>query len=91
MTSEDEFRALIDEYQAALHRIAGVYAGAGGEQDDLQQEILLQPWRSFDSFRGDSRPGTWLYRVALNTALTWQRKATKRARREESHAPSAEL
>ena len=48
--------------------------------EDLHQEILLQLWRGLASFRGDSAPGTWLYRVALNTALTWRRRAGRDAR-----------
>jgi len=61
-----------------MRRIAGVYAGDDGEEDDLYQEILVQVWRSLPTFRGNASAGTWLYRVALNTALTWRRKATKR-------------
>jgi RNA polymerase sigma-70 factor (ECF subfamily) len=90
VTSEEEFRALIEGYDAAARRIARVYAGADGEADDLYQEILLQLWRSFPSFSGQSKPGTWLYRVALNTAVTWQRSTTKRSSRESLAEPQVE-
>ena len=70
---------MLTSHGAALRRIARVYAGVDGEEDDLHQEILLQLWRGLPSFRGDAAPGTWLYRVALNTALTWRRRATRRA------------
>lgn len=90
MTREQAFKALVEEYGAAVWRIAGVYASADGEAEDLHQEILLQLWRSFPSFRGKSKPGTWLYRVALNTALTWRRKATKRTRGEAPETPPTE-
>jgi RNA polymerase sigma-70 factor (ECF subfamily) len=68
---------LLAVHGRALGRIARVYAGARGEQEDLYQEILLQLWRGLPAFRGDSAPGTWLYRVALNTALTWRRRALR--------------
>lgn len=90
MTDEDEFKALVEEYDAAVWRIARVHADADGEADDLRQEILLQLWRSFPSFRRESKPGTWLYRVALNTALTWQRKTVKRNHRERPADPGPE-
>jgi RNA polymerase sigma-70 factor (ECF subfamily) len=80
MNSEAEFIRLIEQYDAAIRRVAAVYAGADGEGDDLYQEILLQLWRSFPSIRNESKPGTWLYRVALNTALSWQRRNARRAR-----------
>ncbi len=79
MTQEETLLALLQDHDAAVRRIAGVYAGGDGEEEDLYQEILTQVWRSLPSFRGNSTAGTWLYRVALNTALTWRRKATKRA------------
>lgn len=69
---------MLATHGAALRRIARVYAGVDGEENDLHQEILLQLWRGLASFRGDAAPGTWLYRVALNTALTWRRHVTRR-------------
>ena len=80
MTDEETLLALLTTHGPALRRIARVYGGAHGEEDDLHQEILLQLWRGLPSFRGDAAPGTWLYRVALNTALTWRRRAIRRAR-----------
>jgi RNA polymerase sigma-70 factor (ECF subfamily) len=80
VTDEETLLALLTTHGAALRRIARVYGGAQGEEDDLHQEILLQLWRGLPSFRNDAAPGTWLYRVALNTVLTWRRRATRRAR-----------
>ena len=48
------------------------------DTDDLYQEILLQLWKSIDSFAGDSSRETWVYRVALNTALTHRRQTSRR-------------
>jgi RNA polymerase sigma-70 factor (ECF subfamily) len=57
--------------------IARSYAH-GDEQGDLCQEILLQMWKGFDSFEGRSTPSTWIYRVALNTAITFRRNNSRR-------------
>ncbi len=87
MTHEDTLLALLKEHDAALRGIAIAYAGADGEEEDLYQEVLVQVWRSLPTFRGNSAAGTWLYRVALNTALTWRRKATKRSSRRATSEP----
>lgn len=50
------------------------YAFTPADRDDLFQEITLQVWRSVEAFRGDSAVTTWIYRVALNTAIAWSRK-----------------
>jgi len=72
---------LFDEAVSANMRriiaIARSYA-RGDEQGDLCQEILLQMWKGFDSFEGRSAPSTWVYRVALNTAITFRRKNSRR-------------
>lgn len=67
----------VEAHDHALRRIAWAYAGVDGEEDDLLQEILTEAWRSYPNFRGESAIGTWLYRVAINTALTWKRRARK--------------
>src|SRR5687767_11367389 len=77
MTREETLLALLEQHARAMRRIAWAYAGAAGEAEDLFQEILAQAWRSLPTFRGDSGAGTWLYRVALNTALTWKRRTSK--------------
>lgn len=77
MTDEEALLTAVEAHDDALRRIAWAYAGAGGEEEDLRQEILAEAWRSFPNFRGESAIGTWLYRVAINTALTWKRRARK--------------
>ncbi|MEZ5332542.1 MAG: sigma-70 family RNA polymerase sigma factor [Thermoanaerobaculia bacterium] len=73
------FARLVRENRRRLAGIAGSYA-RGEEVEDLTQEILLQLWRSLDSFAGRSSEATWLYRVALNTALGWRRRRSRRSR-----------
>lgn len=74
---ESRFLDLLATYRPRLRRIAGSYA-RGAEVEDLLQEILCQLWRSLPGFRGDAALGTWVYRVALNTALTWSRTRRRR-------------
>lgn len=77
---EAAFREAVARYGPALRRVAVGYAGEDGEEDDLYQEILFQAWRSLPRFRGDSALSTWLYRIALNTALTHRRRRRRRDR-----------
>ena len=67
------FTAMLEENQAALERLARRYAGPD-DWRDLVQEMHRQLWRSFGSFDGRAQRSTWLYRVALNTALSQLRK-----------------
>jgi len=71
-----EFEHVIANNQGRIRYIAARYCHHG-EFDDMYQEILLQLWRSFDSFKGNSARETWLYKVALNTACTFVRKSIK--------------
>ncbi len=77
-TERQHFVELIEKHQAILHRIGSVYANHPQDRQDLFQEMVLQLWRSFSSFRGQSSFTTWMYRVALNTALLQRRKASRR-------------
>lgn len=60
---------LIDENQHIIHKICSVYTVNEEDRKDLSQEIVYQLWKSYQSFKGDSKFTTWMYRVALNTAL----------------------
>lgn len=70
---EQEFIVVLSSNRAALVRIARRYAGQHALQD-LLQEIYLQLWRSYPSYAGRAQLNTWVYRVALNTALSYCRK-----------------
>ena len=73
MDKEMAFTAMVEENRGALVRLARRYSGPDDWQD-LLQEMQLQLWRSFDAFDGRSQRSTWLYRVALNTALSHVRR-----------------
>jgi RNA polymerase sigma-70 factor (ECF subfamily) len=72
-----EFEQAISNNVGRIRYIASRYSHHD-ELDDMYQDILLQLWRSFDSFKGDSAIETWIYKVALNTAMTFVRKSVKR-------------
>lgn len=55
-----------------------MYCNGREDREDLFQDIILQLWRAYGSFNGDSKISTWIYRIALNTAITRLRKETKR-------------
>ncbi len=73
---QDTFKTLIARNRARLLRLASSYA-RGDLAADLYQEILMQVWRTLDRFKGRSDIDTWVYRVAINTALTYRRQAAR--------------
>jgi RNA polymerase sigma-70 factor (ECF subfamily) len=70
---DTRFAAWLAEHRGISLKIARAYAANPQDQADLHQELLLQVWLSAATFRGQSKPSTWIYRVCLNTALTWRR------------------
>ncbi len=74
MSKEKEFISLLNEHQRIIHKVCNLYMDAHADREDLFQEITLQAWKAYGNFRGDAKFSTWLYRVALNTAITFFRK-----------------
>lgn len=72
--SEEEFIRLIQKHSGIISKILYLYVEDPEEKRDLRQEIQLQAWKAVGNFRGESQFSTWLYRVALNTVLTFKRK-----------------
>jgi len=70
---EQEFLTHLTSNEDMVHKICNIYASSYEERQDLKQEIIYQLWRSYPSFRGESKFQTWMYRVALNTALYFNR------------------
>src|SRR4029079_10649672 len=73
----------LGENGAAVMKVARAYTLTSDECQDLAQEILLQAWRSLPSFERKASPATWFYRVALHTAMNWQRKDKPRRSRQQ--------
>ena len=67
-------------HKGILFKVVHAYAFEHADRQDLFQEITVQVWRSVDAFRGDSSVPTWMYRVALNTAIAWTRKEGRHQR-----------
>ncbi|KYP15623.1 sigma-70 family RNA polymerase sigma factor [Flavihumibacter sp. CACIAM 22H1] len=73
---EELFLSEIKANQGIIYKIVSLYAADPEEKKDLYQEILLQCWKGWSSFRGEAKFSTWLYRISLNTVLTSIRKKT---------------
>ncbi|WP_159521974.1 RNA polymerase sigma factor [Sunxiuqinia indica] len=67
---EKEFVQIISQNQGIIHKVCSIYCDSEEDRRDLFQEILAQLWKSFPSFRNEAKFTTWMYRVALNTAIT---------------------
>ena len=78
---ERQFLELVNENRNKILRVCRVYAWNSADQDDLYQEILSQIWRGLPALREKQFANTWLYRVAINTAISFVRKRASRARR----------
>lgn len=75
---EETFKHIIAKHNGILYKIARSYAAEKVDFDDLYQEILIQLWNSFARFEGKAKISTWIYRVALNTALTFTKKKKRK-------------
>lgn len=84
---DEPFEALfsrwIFEHGGIVRKVARAYTHTTEDGQDLAQEILLQVWRSLPRFQSRASAPTWIYRVALNTALSWRRKEQRRRPSEE--------
>jgi len=67
---KNTFVSLIKEHERIIYKICYLYADTQANRDDLYQEIIVQAWRGYPKFRGDAKFSTWLYQVALNTAIS---------------------
>ncbi len=83
MTKEREFSDLIKDNQGLIIKISRMYTHSQEDEKDLFQEIVLQLWRSYGSFKGNSKITTWMYRIALNTAITLFRKKSRSIKTDE--------
>ncbi len=72
--SEHEFVKLVEEHSPMICKIAGAYTKTMSDRKDLISETVLQLWKTSDSFQGKSKVSTWIFRVALNTAMNFKRK-----------------
>jgi len=71
---QQEFVQLLNQHQALIHKVCNLYGHGHTDREDLFQEIVVQLWKAYPKFRGESKFSTWLYRIALNTAISGLRK-----------------
>lgn len=77
MSPKQIFHQFLDQHTGVISKVCRIYADDADEFQDYFQEVVLQLWRSYASFRGDAKSSTWVYRVALNVCLS-QLKLKKR-------------
>jgi RNA polymerase sigma-70 factor (ECF subfamily) len=71
---EEEFLKVLEQNTGIVVKIAKAYTNTTPDREDLMNDTVLQLWQSFDTFKGQSSINTWIYRVALNTSINYQRK-----------------
>lgn len=71
---EKEFLKTIHDYQKIISKVCRMYRDRREDREDLFQEIVYQLWISYPAFKGESKVSSWMYRVALNTAMATYRK-----------------
>jgi RNA polymerase sigma-70 factor (ECF subfamily) len=76
--AEQNFLLLVKEHQGIIRKVCHLYGRNDADRDDLYQEIVIQLWRAFGSFRGDAKISTWMYRIALNTSISNLRKQSRK-------------
>ena len=76
--NESNFRQLLLEYKSTIYSVCYMFSQEHDEVEDLFQETLINLWNGLDKFEGRSGMGTWVWRVALNTCITSDRKKKKR-------------
>jgi RNA polymerase sigma-70 factor (ECF subfamily) len=81
----------LQEHRGIFMKVARSFARGDAEVAELQQEMLFQLWLSLRGFSGQAKPSTWIYRVCLNTALTWRRSTTRRERHFDEAASLEDL
>jgi RNA polymerase sigma factor (sigma-70 family) len=77
LNKEEKFNQIISDNSDRIQRICRYYNSNSDDQKDMYQAVLVNIWKSLDNFRGDSAISTWVYRVAVNTSLSFTGKAFK--------------
>jgi RNA polymerase sigma-70 factor (ECF subfamily) len=89
LVDQDRFLALLEEHRKILYKVASAYCRNPEDRRDLVQEIVVQLWRTFSRFDERTRFSTWMYRIAMNVAISFYRSESRRARRTELVAEPA--
>ena len=79
MTLEKQFAQTIEEHKSTIYTVCYMFSKDADEVNDLFQEVLVNLWKGFEGFEHRSDPKTWIYRVALNTCISMDRKEKRRS------------
>ena len=74
MKKENKFLSVIDNHKGILYKVANNYGKNSEDRKDLIQEIIYQLWKAFDNYNPQFQYSTWIYRISLNTAISFYRK-----------------
>jgi len=80
---EQKFVSDLEEHQNIIHKVCRIYTNNKDAHNDLFQEVSIQLWKAYPKFRGEAKFSTWMYRVALNTAITLYRKSKRRIKTQD--------
>lgn len=73
-TEKTDFESLVEKYKSTIYSICFMFVDSKMQADDLFQEVLINLWKGFDSFRGEASLRSWVYRVSMNTCISYRRK-----------------
>lgn len=74
---EEEFISMINTYNRVIYKICCVYATDSNNVNDLYQETVLNLWKGYENFKGQSKVSSWIYRVGINTCISFYRRNKK--------------
>ena len=78
MQKEEIFLSVLESHKGILYKVANSYCKDNEDRKDLVQEIVIQLWKSFDNYNHQFKYSTWIYRIALNVAISFYRKENNR-------------
>lgn len=84
-TKKQQFINTIDEHKKIIYKIVNAYCPNKHDRKDLEQEIIIQLWKAFDKYNSDYKFSTWMYRIALNVAISFYRKEKSRILKSDSY------
>lgn len=77
-TLEKDFANIVQKHKSTIYTVCYMFSQDSDEVEDLFQETLINLWKGFAQFRGDSSPATWIWKVSLNTCISFDRKKRRR-------------
>jgi len=88
---EEKFLSIIDRHKGIIYKVANAYCKEDIDREDLIQEIIIQLWSSLESYNAQYKLSTWIYRIALNTSISFYRKNKRRKENTISLSPVLEI